>query len=93
MPLFQFRKSRPGRPVVFYTRQGCHLCDDAVGLLRQYERTFRLEITIVDIDSDPALAARYGDKVPVVVIDGRERFFGQVDGALLRRVLRAAPKK
>ena len=70
--------------VVVYTRQGCHLCDEAEQLLRQHG----LSPQLVDIDADPALLERYTDCVPVVVIDGRERFRGRVNEVLLRRLLK-----
>ena len=69
--------------VTVYSRQGCHLCDDAVSLLAR----FGLSPTVVDIDADPALRERYTDCVPVVEIDGRERFRGRVNEVLLRRLL------
>ena len=69
--------------VILYTRRGCHLCDDAKGLLEKHG----LSPEEVDIDADPDLLRRYTDCVPVVVIDGRERFRGRVDEVLLRRLL------
>lgn len=70
--------------VIVYTRQGCHLCDEALDLLRHHGLTPEL----VDIDTDPELRARYDACVPVVVMDGRERFRGRVDERLLVRLLR-----
>jgi len=70
--------------VILYTRQGCHLCEDAKQLLERHG----LEPVLIDIDSDPALTERYNECVPVVVIDGRERFRGRVNEVLLRRVIR-----
>ncbi len=67
-----------------YTRQGCHLCDKACRLLLEHG----FEVEAVDIDADPALRARYTNCVPVVVIDGRERFRGRIDRRLLRRLAR-----
>ena len=49
---------------------------------------FGLEPELVDIDQDPELLVRYGQCVPVVLIDGRLRFRGRVDPRLLRRLLR-----
>jgi glutaredoxin len=72
------------RQVVLYTRAGCHLCDDARDLLVRYE----LEPESVDVDADPRLRERYDACVPVVVIDGVERFRGRVSEVLLRRLLR-----
>jgi hypothetical protein len=43
----------------------------------------------VDIDGDPQLQTRYNECVPVVVIDGRERFRGRVSEVLLQRLLDA----
>ncbi|MFO0896361.1 MAG: glutaredoxin family protein [Pirellulales bacterium] len=72
--------------VVLYTRSGCHLCDDAKAVLLRHG----LEPREVDIDADPALVERYGLCVPVVEIDGRERFRGRVDERLLARLLAAS---
>jgi len=69
--------------VVLYTRAGCHLCEDAKALLLRHGLAPRE----VDIDDDPALASRYGLCVPVIEIDGRERFRGRVDERLLVRLL------
>ena len=74
-------------PEVFlYTRAGCHLCEDAEALLRRHGLAPRL----IDIDADPQLRERYNVCVPVVVMDGRERFRGRVDERLLRRLLAAS---
>jgi glutaredoxin len=70
--------------VVLYTRRGCHLCDDAMQLLREHG----LSPELVDIDDDPELQSRFNTCVPVVEIDGRVRFRGRVDPVLLRRLLR-----
>lgn len=83
MPLMP--DSRAGKlNVVLYTRRGCHLCDEAKKVLRQAG----LEPREVDIDSDPALLGQFNECVPVVEIDGRQRFRGRVNIVLLRRLLR-----
>jgi glutaredoxin len=69
--------------VTIYTRAGCHLCDDARELLERYG----LSPELIDIDADPALRERYTTCVPVVIIDGKERFRGKVNEVLLRRLL------
>lgn len=69
--------------VVLYTRDGCHLCDMAAEVLARYGLAFES----VDIDADVQLRSRYDQCVPVVVIDGRERFRGRIDERLLRRLL------
>jgi glutaredoxin len=69
--------------IIFYTRAGCHLCDEAAAMLVRYGLLFE----IVDIDADPRLRARYEQCVPVIAIDGKERFRGRIDELLLRRLL------
>jgi glutaredoxin len=69
--------------ITLYTRRGCCLCDSAKQVLTMHG----LEIEEIDIDNDPALREKYNDCVPVVFIDGRERFRGRVDPRLLRRLL------
>jgi glutaredoxin len=75
--------------IVLYSRRSCHLCDLAAGVLTRHGLAF----DVVDIDADPQLRARYDACVPVVVLDGRERFRGRIDELLLRRLLsrRKAP--
>lgn len=69
--------------IVLYTRQGCHLCEVAAEILAKY----RLPFESVDVDTDAQLRERYNECVPVVSIDGRDRFRGRIDELLLRRIL------
>lgn len=69
---------------VLYTRQNCCLCDEAKAILRSHG----LSIEEIDVDAQPALREKYNDWVPVVVIDGKERFRGRIDEVLLRRLLK-----
>ncbi|HET8571819.1 MAG TPA: glutaredoxin family protein [Candidatus Limnocylindria bacterium] len=57
--------------VVLYERPGCHLCEDAAGLLDQIVGPDRYER--VDVDTDDDLLVRYGHRIPVVTVDGAER--------------------
>jgi glutaredoxin len=85
-----FGQDEKPHEVVMYTRQGCHLCEDAWALLEAAAIRHRLSLTKVDVDGDPALVEAHGEWVPVVQIDGRVRFRGVVNAALLERVLRGA---
>jgi glutaredoxin len=69
--------------VILYTRKGCHLCDDAMTILTHHG----LDPVIVDIDADPELRDKFNTCVPVVEIDGKVRFRGNIDPMLLRRLL------
>jgi glutaredoxin len=76
----------PGAPddgLVLLGRPGCHLCDDARAILERVGATF----TEVDITTDDALHAAYLERIPVVLLDGVERFELFVDEAALRRLL------
>jgi glutaredoxin len=75
--------------VILYSREGCHLCDDARALLLKHG----VNPTVVDIDDDATLRERFNECVPVVEIDGKVRFRGRVDPVLLRRLIRAGPEK
>jgi glutaredoxin len=70
-----------------YTRHGCHLCDDAWRLLIELRARYQFELESMDIDGDPELARLYGEKVPVLVINGQERLWGRVNRVLLERQL------
>jgi len=70
--------------VVIYTRNGCHLCEDAESLLKAKGLT----PTLVDVDANEELRERFNDCVPVVEIDGKIRFRGRVDPVLLQRLIR-----
>lgn len=75
----------PPSEVVVFTRKGCHLCDVATALLVRYG--LAPHTLDIDVDCSPEVRSRYTDCVPVVVIDGIERFRGRVDEVLLRRLL------
>lgn len=73
--------------VVVYTRAGCKLCEHAERVVAAHAGDAAVEV--VDVDGDAGLADRYGVRVPVVAIDGEERFELAVDEAELIAALRA----
>lgn len=92
--MFGFRRKKTSPvAVVVYTRRGCGLCDEAIDLLERYGRRTPLEITKVDIEASAELTEKHGERIPVVEIDGKERFFGRIDEVLLRRILFAPDRK
>lgn len=78
---------RPLPAVTLYTRAGCHLCDIVHDVLDRVRDEKPFDLTVVDIDSDPALVAMYDTEVPVVAINGRKAFKYRVDPAALRERL------
>lgn len=54
-----------------YTRAGCGLCDEMRREVDVALGNEAREWEVVDVDSDPELAARYGETVPVLFVNGR----------------------
>ena len=65
--------------ITIYSRQGCHLCDDAENVLESLREELNFEIEVIDIDIDPELIKLYSDQVPVIHIDGNHHDFYKVD--------------
>jgi glutaredoxin len=75
-----------------YTRAGCCCCHKALDVLKNAEQRFGFTIEEVDIDRDPNLVAQFDTDVPVVTLNGKIRFRGVVNPALLERLLLAEIK-
>ncbi|MFC7026291.1 glutaredoxin family protein [Promicromonospora thailandica] len=73
--------------VVLYTRDACHLCEDARAVVVRVCEDAGVAWREVDIDSAPGLRDRYGEYVPVLEVDGIQQGFWRVDGARLARLL------
>ncbi len=84
-----WNRAETTRQVVLYTRNGCHLCEEALAQLEKAQLRYRFTLSIIDVDSAPPLVQAYGNCVPVVMIEGKVRFRGQVNPVLLARLLRA----
>jgi glutaredoxin len=73
--------------VTLYTKPDCHLCDVAHSVLEDVREDFSFDIERVDITGDRELRKRYGVRIPVIAIDGVERFEHRVDASALRLYL------
>jgi glutaredoxin len=71
-----------------YGKPGCHLCDDARATLRDVLAGRDVELREIDVTLDPVLERRYGERIPVVALDGEELFDYVVDADTLRERLR-----
>ena len=76
--------------VVFYTRAGCHLCDNARAIVEEVRTRKPFSLTFVDLDVDAAAREKYWDKIPVVEVDGRLHAKYRVDAQAFERRLDAA---
>ncbi len=73
--------------LVLYGKPGCHLCDEARAEIERVRGDRPFELEQVDITLDPVLNRRYGERIPVLALDGEELFELRVDGdALLQRL-------
>ena len=79
--------AEPGPRLQLLTRTDCHLCAVAAETLDRLAEEAGLTVAEVDVDADPELQAEYGDRVPVVLLDGREHSYFTVDVPRLRRDL------
>jgi glutaredoxin len=80
------------RTLTVLGRPGCHLCDDALAVLRRLlsEPAFAdVRLEQVDIESDDALLSRYLERIPVIALDGEELYDFFVDEPDLRARLLA----
>src|SRR5947209_8214062 len=62
--------------ITVYSRPSCTCCQKALQQLKEWQPRFGFTIEEVNIDTDPELKARYDTTVPVVAVDGVERFRG-----------------
>ena len=81
------RAGRERHVVTLITRQDCHLCEDAERLLGRLAQELAFDYQQLDVDADPARRAEYSDRVPVILIDGREHGYWRVEEPRFRRAI------
>lgn len=84
--------SRP--QVQLLTRAGCAICDRAHGQLADLAAELDFDLLSTDVDAaaaagNPGLRTEFGDRLPVVLLDGREHSYWEVDEPRLRADLAA----
>jgi glutaredoxin len=73
--------------VTVYSKPDCHLCADAMSVLRRLQQELVFALDERDISREEALHRAYFERIPVVVLDGEELCEYFVDEALLRERL------
>jgi glutaredoxin len=73
--------------VTLYGKPGCHLCEEARAAVERVRAERPFELEEVDITLDPVLHRRYGERIPVLALEGEELFDYVVDEAVLRERL------
>lgn len=71
------------------TRAGCVSCARAHARLAELATELGFELTATDVDvaaaaGDSALRAEFGDRLPVILLDGREHSYWEIDEDRLR---------
>ncbi len=69
--------------VTLYGKPGCHLCDDAREVVERVRAEHPFELREVDVSLDPSLHREYGERIPVLELDGEELFEFHVEEAVL----------
>ena len=78
--------------ITLYGKPGCHLCETARTVVERVRGEHGFELEEVDVSIDPLLNARYGERIPVLDLDGEELFEFFVQEASLReRLDRVSP--
>lgn len=80
------------REVTLVTRAGCHLCDNARETIAAVAAQYEFELAVLDVDSSPDLLAKYGDHVPVVLVDGSLVAYWFVTSEVLAKALAEGPE-
>lgn len=75
--------------VVLFMRRGCHLCDVARDVILAQSARAPFDFREVDIDTEDELIKEYGIRIPVVTVDGVERFEIAVEPAEFAALLKA----
>lgn len=79
-----------GRPrVELLTRDGCSICERVHARLVELADELGFELSMTDVDAaaaagDTALRAEFGDRLPVILLDGREHSYWEIDEPRLR---------
>jgi hypothetical protein len=74
---------------VLYGKPGCCLCDEARAAVEEVRSSHPFELDEVDVSTDPALHREYGERIPVLALDGDELFEFHVDARELARRLQS----
>jgi glutaredoxin len=75
------------RVLTVYSKPDCHLCEDAIAVLRRLQAELSFELCERDITTDDALHRAYFERIPVIELDGEELCEYFVQEALVRERL------
>ena len=73
--------------VTLITRTNCHLCEEAEAIVARLAVELGFSVVLLDVDADRARANEYSDRVPVILLDGKEHGYWRVEEPRLRKAL------
>jgi glutaredoxin len=73
--------------LTLYGKAGCHLCEEARKVVESVRSERSFDLREVDVSVDPELHQRFGERIPVVEVEGEELFEFHVDPVALRERL------
>ncbi len=84
----------PRPTITLLTRAGCSICERMHARLDELSGELEFDLNTTDVDAEatngrPGLRAEYGDRLPVVLLDGAEHSYWEIDEPRLRRDLSA----
>ena len=74
--------------VEIYSRPGCHLCDEAKEVIERVQRRLGFGVRVINIENDPELENKYGEQIPVVLLNAVLAFKYRVDEAEFEKKIR-----
>ena len=86
-------RPRPWHRLTIYSRQGCHLCDEAKDVIERVRQRVDFSLEVINVETDPALEREYGEQIPVVLINGNRAYKYHVDEAEFERKVRKLWKR
>jgi glutaredoxin-like protein DUF836 len=72
---------------VLYSREGCHLCELMAEQLAGLLAGSACQFELLDVDADPAARARWGHKIPVLLLDNELVCHGSLDPVEVHKAL------
>ena len=64
---------------LLYSRPGCGLCDEMLNELAELPAAHGIDVEVIDVDANSATQARYGHKIPVLMLGGDLVCHGRLD--------------
>ena len=65
--------------VTFYTKAGCHLCEEARDMLDDIAAQTPYELTEIDIRSNPEIFEEYRYRIPVIIVNNDRLLEGRIE--------------